>query len=50
VGNKTIASEGARMFGSSFGSSPASWLNGNAEDDDEGDHIGAPVVTTGWLK
>jgi hypothetical protein len=50
VGNKTMASESARMFGSSFGSSPTSWLNGNAEDDDEGDHIGARVVTTGWLK
>jgi hypothetical protein len=50
VGNKTIASEGARMFGSAMGTSPTSWLNGNAEDDDEGDHIGVRVVTTGWLK
>ena len=50
VGNKTMAMESARMFGSSFGSSATSWLNGNAEDDDEGDHIGARVVTTGWLK
>jgi hypothetical protein len=50
VGNRTMASESARMFGSTFGSSPASWLNGDAEDDDDGDHIGARVVTTGWLK